>query len=113
MSLFIEQNWMVFLVLTIIMGGGAALMAGKSLATGWKPLLFVGLYMIPFTLGMRFLNFALFGAQLTSVQYFITHGLIFCAAAYLGYRMKRVAQMTNQYPWLYEKTGPLTWRSKA
>ena len=113
MSLFIEQNWMVFLILNVIMGGGAAFMAGKSLATGWKSLWSVVLYMVPFTAGMRFLNFALFQYELTSLHYYLAHGLLFCAAAYLGYRIKRVSQMTSQYPWLYEKTGPFSWRSKA
>ena len=35
------------------------------------------------------------------------------AAALLGYRTKRVSQMTTQYPWLYERTGLLSWRDKA
>jgi hypothetical protein len=113
MSLFIEQNALVFLFLTIILGCGAAFMAGRSLALGWKPLWMVFAYMVPFTLGMRFLNFALFEYNLTSLQYAITQGALFMAAAYLGYRLKRVSQMTTQYPWLYEKSGLLTWKSKA
>jgi hypothetical protein len=113
MTLFIEQNPIVFLFLTIILGCGAAFMAGRSLASGWKPLWMVFAYMVPFTLGMRFLNFALFEYSLTSLHYFIAHGLLFAGAAYLGYRLKRVAQMTTQYPWLYEKSGPLAWKNKA
>ncbi len=113
MSLFIEQNPIIFFVLTIVMGCGGAFMAGKSLASGWKPLWLVFVYMVPFTAGMRFLNFALFEYNLTSMQYFLTQGLLFAGAAYLGYRLKRVAQMTTQYPWLYERSGPLSWKSKA
>ena len=33
--------------------------------------------------------------------------------ALFGFRWKRTQQMTNQYYWLYERTGPLTWRSKS
>jgi hypothetical protein len=31
----------------------------------------------------------------------------------LGYRTTRARQMTRQYPWLYERTGLLSWREKA
>ena len=33
--------------------------------------------------------------------------------ALFGFRWKRTQQMTTQYYWLYERTGPLTWRSKS
>ncbi len=113
MSLFIEDNPWVFLIMTIILGGGAAYLAGRSLASGWKPLWMLILYMIPFTLGMRFLHFALFEATLSSVHYLVTDGIIFTLFALLGYRMTRTSQMTNQYPWLYERSGPLSWKNKA
>ncbi len=113
MQLLIEDSPWIFLVMTIILGGGAAFMAGRSLASGWKPIGLLLAYMVPFTAGMRFLHFALFEATLTSLHYFITDGLIFVASALLGYRLMRVAQMTTQYPWLYERSGPLTWKNKA
>lgn len=112
MSLFIEDHTGIFLIMTIILGGGAAFLAGRSLAAGWKPLWLLFLYMIPFTAGMRFLHFALFNVTLTSLHYFLTDGLIFVLFALLGYRLMRVNQMTSQYPWLYEKAGPLAWKAK-
>jgi hypothetical protein len=87
-------------------------MAGRGLALGWKPLWLLLIYMVPFTAGIRFLHFALFQAQLSSPLYFLSHGLIVTGIALLGYRMTRVSQMTTQYPWLYERSGPLSWRSK-
>jgi hypothetical protein len=99
--------------LTVIMGGGVALLAGRSLAKGWRPLWKLFLYMLPFTAALRFLHFALFGAELTSVQYFLSHGLVVTAFAFLGYRMQRTSQMTSQYPWLYERTSPFSWSDKA
>ena len=113
MRLFIEDSPWIFLVMTIILGGGAAFMAGRSLASGWKPVGLLLAYMLPFTAGMRFLHYALFEATLTSLHFFITDGLIFIACALLGYRLMRVGQMTTQYPWLYERSGPLTWKNKA
>ena len=113
MGLFIENSPWVFLILTVIMGGGAAFMAGRSLAGGWKSVWLLLAYMVPFTAGIRFLHFALFQGQLTSLQYFITHGAILAGIALLGYRLTRVNQMTDQYPWLYEKVNPFSWRNKA
>ena len=113
MSIFVEQNPWIFLLLTVVMGGGAAFMAGHSLAGGWKPMGLLLAYMLPFTAGVRFLHFALFEAQLTSLQYFLSHGFIIVAFALLGYRMTRVSQMVTQYPWLYERSGPLSWKSKT
>jgi hypothetical protein len=113
MSLFVEKSFWIFLILTVIMGGGAAFMAGRALALGWKPLGLLLAYMVPFIASVRFLHFALFQGQLSSLQYFISHGVILVGFALLGYRMTRTSQMVTQYPWLYERTGPLTWRSKA
>ncbi len=113
MSVFVEQNFWIFLLLTVVLGGGAAFMAGRSLAIGWKSIGLLLAYMIPSTMGVRFLHFALFEAELTSFQYFLSHGIILVAFALLGYRLTRVSQMVTQYPWLYERSGPLSWKSKT
>jgi hypothetical protein len=101
-----------FLILTVVMGGGAGFMAGRSLASGWRSIGRLLTYMIPFTVGVRFLHFALFEGHLTSLSHFIAHGAIVSGFAVLGYRMHRAHQMTSQYPWLYVKTGPMSWRNK-
>jgi hypothetical protein len=113
MSLIVEDSPWIYLFLTVILGGGAAFMAGRALALGWKPVWMLLLYMIPFTAGMRFLHFALFQAQLTSLHHFVTDGILLAAIALFGYRLTMVNQMITQYPWLYERSGPLSWRSKA
>jgi len=112
MSFFVEQNPWIFLILTVCLGGGAAYLGGRSLALGWKPMGLMFVYMLIFGLGIRFLHFALFQSQLTSLQYYVSHTAVLMAFAFLGYRVTRTQQMTQKYPWLYEKTGPLTWRQK-
>jgi hypothetical protein len=112
MRFFIEDSPWIFLLMTIMLGGGAAFLAGRALASGWRPVWLLMLYMIPFTFGMRFLHFALFEATLSSMHYFLTDALIFVGCALLGYRTTQVSQMTSQYPWLYERSGPLSWRNK-
>jgi hypothetical protein len=43
----------------------------------------------------------------------VSHTLVVMAFAFLGYRITRTQQMTQKYPWLYEKSGPLSWRQKS
>ena len=110
MSLLYENNFWVFLILTVIGGGGAAFMAGRSSAQGWKPVWMLIVYMLILGAGLRFLHYALFHGTLTSGLYYVAQTAIVVAFALLGYRITRVNQMTEKYPWLYEKTGPLGWR---
>lgn len=108
----IEQSTWTFLVLTVFLGGGAAYLGGRSLALGWKPMRLLVIYMMIFGLGIRFLHFALFQAQLSSPLYYVSHTAVVMAFAFLGYRITRTQQMTQKYPWLYERSGPLSWRQK-
>jgi hypothetical protein len=117
LQLFVEhqdmRGWIQFVVFTLILGGGAAFMAGRALASGWQSIGLLIFYMLLFTCGLRFIDYALFQSNLLSSKYFISHGLIVLALAFLGYRLTRVSQMITQYPWLYEKAGRFGWRSKA
>ncbi len=113
MPLFVEDSFWVFLFMTVIIGGGAAFQAGRGLASKWRPLWMPVLYMLPLGLALRFLHFALFGGHLLSVHYFITDTAVLVAAALLGYRLMRVGQMVGQYPWLYERAGPLAWKNRG
>jgi hypothetical protein len=113
MSFFTEGSFGVFLLLTVILGGGAAFLAGRSLAKDWRSVTSLLAFMIPLGAGVRFLHFALFQHPLFSLTHFISTTLILMGFAYLGYRLKRVSQMVTQYPWLYERSGFLTWRNKT
>ena len=113
MSLFVEDNIWIFLIMTVFFGGGAVFLAGRGLAIKWRPLWMAVLAMVPLTLGLRFLHFALFGAELTSLHYLVTDFIVLLAFCLLGYRMTLAQKMVRQYPWLYETAGPLGWRSKG
>lgn len=112
MSFFVEDNVWIFLILTVIVGGGAAFMAGRNLAIGWKSPWALFVYMLIFTCGVRFLHFALFKNDLFSLQYYISHGLIVQGAALLGFRTTMARQMVAKYPFAYERTSLLGWRAK-
>ena len=113
MSLFIENDPLVFLFMTVIIGGGAAFLAGRALASKWRPMWMPVAYMLPLSLALRFFHYALFQGDLLSLHYFITDAAVLVAATLLGYRLTQVALMVGQYPWLYERAGPFAWREKS
>jgi hypothetical protein len=112
MSLIIEDSPWIFLIMTVIIGGGLAYLAGRSLASKWRPIWMAIAYMIPLGLALRFFHFALFEGELLSLHFFIVDTLVLIAGTILGYRITRVRQMVNQYPWLYESAGPFGWRQR-
>jgi hypothetical protein len=74
MSIFVEDSPWVFVFMTVIIGGGAAFLAGRA---------------------------------------FVTDTAVLVAAALFGYRVTQAALMVGQYPWLYERSGPFSWRRKS
>jgi hypothetical protein len=113
MSLFVEDSLWIFVIMTVIFGGGAAFLTGRGLAMKWRPIWMAALATVPLTAAMRFLHFALFGADLLSFHYFLSDFIVLLAGALLGYRLTLARKMVQQYPWLYEASGPLSWRPKA
>lgn len=109
----VEDQFWVFLVLTVIIGGGAAFLSGRALAFKWRPLWLTATYMVPLSAAVRFFHYALFEHTLFSLTHFVFAYVIVLGFCLLGYRLKRVSQMVNQYTWLYERTSPFTWREKS
>jgi hypothetical protein len=102
----------VFLALTVILGGGAAFLAGRGLARSWKPFGRILFYMALLAAAVRFFHYALFDGNLLSPYYYLVTYVVLLAAASLGFRFMRTTQMVTQYRWLYERTSPLTWRER-
>jgi uncharacterized protein DUF6867 len=112
MSWLSDDSLRVFLVLTVIIGGGAAFLAGRGLARSWKPFWRVFFYMALLAAAVRFFHYALFDANLLSLYYYLVTYVVLAAAGSLGFRAMRTTQMVSQYRWLYERTSPLTWRDR-
>ncbi len=112
MNFIIEHNFWNFLFMTVIIAGGAAFMAGRALASTWRPIWLPMMYMIPLAAALRFFHYALFNGTLLSAHYFLVDLAVLVLATVLGYRLMRTQQMTTQYPWLYERAGPLSWKSR-
>ena len=102
-----------FVLLILLLGGAGAIASGRAIARTWRPYLSVPPYMVVLAAALRFLNYALFQGDLLSIPGFIVALVVTIAASAYGYRVQRVHQMTTQYSWLYQKTGPLGWSAKA
>jgi hypothetical protein len=112
MSLLSDDGPLVFLVLTVILGGGAAFLAGRGLARSWKPFWRVFFYMALLAAAVRFFHYALFVGSLLSIPDYTVAYVVLLIAACLGFRSMRTTQMVTRYRWLYERTSPLTWKAR-
>lgn len=103
----------IFLLITVAMGGGAAWMTGSGLARGWRPFWHCALALLLIAAVTRFLHYALFEDPLLSGPAYLVDAAVVLAIGALAYRYTRTGQMTRQYGWLYERTGPLSWRDRT
>lgn len=111
--LYEESSAWLFIGVTVVLGGWTAWMTGRGLAQTWRPAWQVLLWSLPLAVAVRFIHFALFGGTFVSPHFYLVDLIVVAAIASLGFRYTRTRQMTRQYGWLYERTGPLTWREKA
>ncbi len=102
----------MFVLVTVILGGGAAALSGRAIAATWRPWWQVVAYSLILGGAVRFIHFALFGGTLLSAHYYLVDSAVCLAFGLLGFRATRAAQMVTQYRWLNVADGPLRWRRK-
>lgn len=107
-----EDSVLLFLLVTVVMGGWAGWMAARAVARGWRPYRACIPALLGVAAAVRFIHFALFSGTLLSAQYFLVDALVVLAIGSASFRFTRAGQMTTQYRWLYERTGPFTWRER-
>ena len=111
--LYEEDSSGVFLLVSVLLGGGAAWLAGRAIAGTWRPWWHVTFYMLILGAAVRFLHFALFDATLLSPQYYLVDTGVCQGLGWLGFRAARAAQMAAQYRWINVRTGPLSWGRRS
>ncbi len=111
--LYEEPSVWLFLLVTVIMGGWAAWMTGRAMALTWRPYWQLIAYLLILAGAVRFIHYALFGGTLVSLHYYLVDAIVVLLIGSLGFRYRRARQMTTQYRWLYERTGPFSWRERA
>jgi hypothetical protein len=98
------------MLVTGIIGGGAAALSGRAIARSWLPSWHIAA--VAFLLGAaaRFFHFALFNGELLSGSSYACDTAFFLIVGMIAWRATRARQMVRQYPWLYARTGLLGWR---
>jgi hypothetical protein len=108
-----ETSVGIFLLVTVILSGGAAALAGRAIAGTWRPWWQIVAYSFILGAAARFIHFALFDGVLLSPQYYLIDSAVCLVCGLLGFRAARAAQMVTQYRWINEPNGPLRWRRKS
>ena len=111
--LYEEPSFWLFGLVTVLMGGWAAWMTGRAMAITWQPYLLCVGYLLLLAGAVRFIHYALFRGTLLSLHYYAIDAVVVLIIGSLGFRYHRARQMTTQYRWLYERTGPFSWRERA
>jgi uncharacterized protein DUF6867 len=102
----------VFILLTVLIGGWTAWRSGQAQAQSWGSTWPVVAYAAALAAAVRFLHFALFSEPLLSPRNYLVDFLFLLAVALIGYRVRRVRHVTEQYPWLFRRSGPLGWKAR-
>lgn len=110
--LYEEHSFGVFVLVTLILGGGAALLAGRAIAATWRPQWQVAAYGFILAGAVRFIHFSLFGGTLLTPHYYLVDAAFCIAFGLLGFRTARKSQMITQYRWLNEADGLMRWRRR-
>ncbi|HVX92384.1 MAG TPA: hypothetical protein VG985_04095 [Xanthobacteraceae bacterium] len=111
-TLYGDENLLQTLLVTLVIGGGAAWLAGQAVARTWRPLWQMLLYMLLLGAGIRFIHFALFDATLLSAAGYAIDTSVAMLLGCFSWRLTRASQMVTQYAWLYERNGLLSWRER-
>jgi hypothetical protein len=113
-----ERSLAIFLFASVFLGGGAAVLAGRAIASAWRPWWHVVPFMLILGLAVRFLHFAVFGTTFfgttfLSLHYYLVDTIVCLASGLLSFRLARVRQMVTRYAWINEGAGPFGWRSRT
>lgn len=103
----------VFVGLTLILVGGAAILTGRAIGDNWKPAWQIAAACIGLAIADRFLIFALFGGELLSLWGFVLHYALFVALGLMAWRIAQVSKFVRQYPWRYQRSSPFSYQETA
>lgn len=115
------------LAMTFILFGGAACLMGNAIAETWRPWWQNIAYGALLAVGDQFLGFALFDGPFFvdslvssdaqpfgyALLVYVFDAIVISALSLLWYRVTLARKMVSQYPWLYERSGVLSWRAKT
>ena len=107
-----EHSLGIFFLVSVVMGGGAAWLAGRAIAATWRPWWHLALYMLLLSLVVRFLHSALFEGKFLSLHYYIVDYAVCLGFGLVGFHLTRVNHMVTHYNWINERAGLFRWRRR-
>ena len=110
---FSETPLAVFIGLTLVAGGGAAILTGRAIAGTWRPVWQLAAACCGLGAAERFLVYGLFDGPLFSLSGYMFDTAAIMAFGLVSWRLCRTANMVRQYPWLYERAGLWRYREKT
>ena len=113
MEQLIGTTWPVFIGITLVVMGFASFMTGQALANTWRPMWQLFPYCLLLGCADRFLVWGLFHGELFLLSGYVVDSLTLLTIGLLAFRLTQVRKMVTQYPWLYERSGPFSWREKT
>lgn len=105
-----EVTFWEFFFVTLLLAGSAAYLTGRAMARSWLGDKQLAFYIVLLAAATRFIHYALFSGTLLSLHYYIVDLIVLLAIAFIGKRVTRAGQMSTQYSFQYERSGPLGWR---
>jgi len=88
-----------FLLATVVLGGLAAWVTGRSIAETWRPFWHIPAYMVLLAAGVRFIHYAIFHEKLLSLRSVLLDLVVLLMVSALSYWLARRRQMAIQYGW--------------
>lgn len=113
MESVVGSSFGVFLFVTVLVMGFAAFITGQALANTWRPVWQVAPYCLLLGCTARFLTWSLFEGPLFALGPYLVGTGVLALICLLAHRVTQVNRMVQQYPWVYERAGPFSWREKA
>ena len=113
MTDIVGTEFAIWFGITIVIMGFAVFMTGHALANTWRPRWQLVVYCILLGFADRFLIWALFRGEAWLVSGYLVDTAYLLGLGLLSYRLTEARKMVTQYPWLYERTGLLSWRTKG
>ena len=100
----------IFILLTVILGGGAAFLTGRAIAGTWRPWWQVAA--LHAGAGRARSGSSTWRCSAATLLYppdYVVDTAICLVFGFWGYRATRARQMAQQYGWLYRRAGLLGW----
>ena len=102
-----------YIGVTVILFGFTAFLMGQAIAETWRPAWQNLAYGVLLAAANHFIDCSLFEKDWLSLTHYLLDVVWIFVVALFAYRVTLARKMVTQYPWLYERSGLLSWRERT